>query len=40
MQRLTIELTGNKALRALKVSDHEQLIRIVSVLEICQGAEI
>jgi hypothetical protein len=29
MQRLTIELTGNKALRALKDLEHEQLIRIV-----------
>jgi hypothetical protein len=29
MQRLTIELTGTKALRALKELEHEQLIRIV-----------
>ena len=29
MQRLTIELMGNKALRALKDLEHEQLIRIV-----------
>jgi hypothetical protein len=29
MQRLTIELTGSKALRALKDLEHEQLIRIV-----------
>ena len=29
MQRLTIEFTGNKALKALKDLEHEQLIRIV-----------
>ena len=29
MQRLTIELTGSKALRALKDLEHDQLIRIV-----------
>jgi prophage antirepressor-like protein len=29
MQRLTIELRGNKALKALKELEHENLIRIV-----------
>jgi hypothetical protein len=29
MQRLTIELTGEKALRALKDLEHKQMIRIV-----------